>query len=124
MVFPNKIALEYDLSCIIGKSDISFSRKYHLIIFRQKMKDDLSQKNTWKYDIFCKCSEKMVFPRNSHWNMVFLQLSRNKIFLFSRNMISFFIFLLRTDMFKSSCIIENKFSPNQICTCMCSLKCW
>ena len=25
-----KIALEYDLSCIIGKDDISFSRKYDL----------------------------------------------------------------------------------------------
>ena len=27
------------------------------------MKDDLSQKNTWKYDIFFKCPEKMVFPK-------------------------------------------------------------
>ena len=27
------------------------------------MKDDLSQKNTRKYDIFFKCSEKMVFPK-------------------------------------------------------------
>ena len=27
------------------------------------MKDVLSQKNLWKYDIFCKCSEKMVFPK-------------------------------------------------------------
>ena len=30
------------------------------------MKDDLSQKkkkNTWKYDIFCKCSGNMVFPK-------------------------------------------------------------
>ena len=27
------------------------------------MKDDLSQKNTWKYDIFFKYSEKMVFPK-------------------------------------------------------------
>ena len=26
------------------------------------MKDDLSQKNTWKYDIFYKCPENMVFP--------------------------------------------------------------
>ena len=27
-----KIALEYDLSCIISKDDISFSRKYDLIL--------------------------------------------------------------------------------------------
>ena len=28
--FSKKIALEYDLSCIIGKDNISFSRKYDL----------------------------------------------------------------------------------------------
>ena len=55
-----KIALEFDLSCIIGKDDISISRKYDLTP-RRKMKDDLSQKNTQKYDIFSKCSENMVF---------------------------------------------------------------
>ena len=42
-----KIALEYDLSCIIGKGDISFSRKYDLNP-RRKMKDDLSQKKKKK----------------------------------------------------------------------------
>ena len=55
-----KIVLEYDLSCIIGKDDISFSRKYDL---RRKMKDDLSPKYTeiwyfleifWKDGIFKK----------------------------------------------------------------------
>ena len=40
-----KIALEYDLSCIIRKIDISFSENM-ILSFRQKMKDDLSQKNT------------------------------------------------------------------------------
>ena len=35
-----------------------------ILFFRRKMKDDLSQKNTWKYDIFFKCPEKMVFPKN------------------------------------------------------------
>ena len=54
------------------------------------MKDDLSQKNTWKYDIFFKCSEKMVFPKKSHWNMIFLVLSGKMIFLFPENMILFF----------------------------------
>ena len=42
----------------MGKDDISFSRKYDLTP-RPKMKDDLSQENTRKYDIFFKCSEKM-----------------------------------------------------------------
>ena len=32
-----------------------------ILLFRRKMKDDLSQKNIWKYDIFFKCSEKIVF---------------------------------------------------------------
>ena len=27
------------------------------------MRDELSQKNTWKYDIFFKCYEKIVFPK-------------------------------------------------------------
>ena len=29
-------------------------------------------KNTWKYDISFKCPEGMVFPKKSHWNMIFL----------------------------------------------------
>ena len=61
-----------------------------ILFFRRKMKDDLSQKNTWKYDIFFKCSEKMVFPKKSHWNMIFLVLSGKMIFLFPENMILFF----------------------------------
>ena len=34
-----------------------------ILFFRRKMKDDLSQKNTWKYNTFFKCSEKMVIPK-------------------------------------------------------------
>ena len=33
-----------------------------ILFFRRKMKDDLSEKITWKY-IFFKCSEKIVFPK-------------------------------------------------------------
>ena len=36
-----------------------------ILHLRRKMKDDLSQKNTWKYDIFFKLSEKMVFPKRA-----------------------------------------------------------
>ena len=53
------------------------------------MKDDLSQKNTWKYDIFFIRSEKMVFPKLSHWNMIFLISSGKMAFLFLENMILF-----------------------------------
>ena len=36
-----------------------------ILFFRRKMKDDLSQKNTWKYDIFFKCSGKIIFPKEN-----------------------------------------------------------
>ena len=58
-----KIALEYDLSCIIGKDN--FFSKNMILPPRRKMKDDLSQKNTRKYDIFFKCSQKMVFSKRT-----------------------------------------------------------
>ena len=35
----------------------------------------LKKQNTWKYDIFFKCSEKIVFPKKLHGNMIFLVLS-------------------------------------------------
>ena len=43
-----------------------------ILFFRWEKKDDLSQKNTWKYDIFFKCPKKMIFPKKLHWNMIFL----------------------------------------------------
>ena len=50
----------------------------------RKMKDDLSQKNTLKFDVFCKCSEKIVFPKKKkmHWNMISLVLSREILYFF------------------------------------------
>ena len=56
-----KIALEFDLSCIIGKYDISFSQKYDLTS-RRKMKDDLPEK---KIHGNIKCSEKMYFSKST-----------------------------------------------------------
>ena len=43
IVFPKKLAPEYDLSCTTRKNGISFSRKYD-IFSRRKVKDDISQK--------------------------------------------------------------------------------
>ena len=34
-----------------------------ILFFRRKMKDDLSQKSSWKYDIFFKCPKKLAFPK-------------------------------------------------------------
>ena len=48
-----KIALEYDLSCCnIKKDDISFSRKYDLILSAENERWSFSR-NTWTYYIFC-----------------------------------------------------------------------
>ena len=78
MVFPKKIALEYDLSRIIGKDHVSLSRKYNLNP-RRKMKEDLFQRNTRKYDIFFRRS----FQKGPRRDMVFLALS-GKMGFFSR----------------------------------------
>ena len=62
-----KIALEYDLICIIRKHDISFSHKNTILFFRRKMKDHLSQK--------------------IHGNMILSVCSVKILFLFPTNMI-------------------------------------
>ena len=75
-----------DISCIIRKDDIFFPENM-ILFFRRKMKDDLSQKTTWKYDTFFKCSKKIVFPKTPHWN--FIVSSGKMAFLFLENMIFF-----------------------------------
>ena len=47
-------------------------RKYHFILWRENERWSFP-KNRWKYDIFFKCPEKMVFPkRNRAWIWSFL----------------------------------------------------
>ena len=58
----------------LGKMNFLFPENMILPLGR-KIKDDLSQKNTWKNDIFFKRSEKMVFSKKLHRNMIFLVLS-------------------------------------------------
>ena len=51
------------------------------------MKDDLYQKkkkNTWKYDIFFKCSEKIVFPKKVAQEYDFSYIMRKDCISFSR----------------------------------------
>ena len=62
----------------------------NMILFsRQKMKDDLCQKNTWKYDLFFKYSEKIAFSEKPHWNMIFLVLSGKMVIFLPENVIFF-----------------------------------
>ena len=45
-----------------------------ILFFGRKMKDDLSQKNTWKCDIFFKCTEKIISPKKNHagiWSFLY-----------------------------------------------------
>ena len=62
IVFFQKIALEYDLYCIIRKDGVFFPENM-IFFFRRKMKDDLSQ----KYMIFSVYSVKMVFFSLQIW---------------------------------------------------------
>ena len=79
-----KIALEFDLSCIIGKDDISFFQKYDLTP-RRKMKDDLSQKKihgmSYFLQMFWKDGLKRWFDRAGTW---FFCYSLERWYFFSR----------------------------------------
>ena len=46
-----KVPLEYDLSGIMRKDGISFSRKYDILLMTEN--EIYFPKNTWKYDVFC-----------------------------------------------------------------------
>ena len=79
-----KIPLEYELSCIMRKDNISFfEKKIWFYSLDGKWKIFLN-KNTWKYDISCKCFEKMLFPKNCTGIWSFLYYQKKMIFLFSR----------------------------------------
>ena len=62
MVFPKKLRWNMIFLVLSGKMIFLF-RENMILYLRRKMKDDLFQKNTLKYDIFFKLSEKMVFPK-------------------------------------------------------------
>ena len=52
MVFPKKIMLEYDLSCISGKMVFFFSENMIFFLWTENERWSFSR-NTWRYDIFC-----------------------------------------------------------------------
>ena len=58
--------LHWNMIFLLLSGKIIFLFPENMILYlRRKMKDDLSQKNTQKYDIFFKLSEKMVFPKRA-----------------------------------------------------------
>ena len=64
MVFPKKSGWNMIFLVLSGKIMFLFPENM-ILHLRKKMKDDLSQKNTRKYDIFIKLSEKMVFSKSA-----------------------------------------------------------
>ena len=82
MVFPKWSHCNVIFLVLSGKIVFLFPENV-ILPFRRKMKDDLSQKNTRKYDIFFKRSEKMIFLKGPRWDMIFLLLSGKMVF-FSR----------------------------------------
>ena len=60
--FENKARWTMIFLVLSGKMIFLFPKNM-ILPLRQKMKDDLSQKNTRKCDIFFRCSEKMVFSK-------------------------------------------------------------
>ena len=89
MIFPKK--WHWNMIFLVSSGKMIFLFLENMILFfRRKMKDDLSQKkNTWKYDIFFKCSEKMVFQKKLHWNIIFLISWGKMEFIFPKSMICF-----------------------------------
>ena len=62
MVFSKKSCRNLIFLVLSGKTIFLFPERL-ILPLRRKMKDDLSLKSTPKYDIFFKCSEKMVFSK-------------------------------------------------------------
>ena len=85
-----KFVMDYDLSCVIGTYDISFSRKYDLTPY--------AENETWYFSKKKKIHGNMIFPSNVpkrwylqnglRWGMIFLVLS-GKIVFFPKNMVFF-----------------------------------
>ena len=95
-----KIELEYDLSCIIRKYDISFSKKYDLILqtknerwsFSKKRLENMifssnilkrePEKITLEYDLSCIFGKMVLFLPE---NMIFFLWTENERWSFLRN---------------------------------------
>ena len=113
---PKKIALEYDLSCIIGKDHVSFSQKYDLIPWTENERWSFSKKYTeiwyflksfWKDGLFKKgwtgtwsflyyLERWYFFPEN----MIFFPWAGSERWPFSRNTWKYDIFCVHVQVYK------------------------
>ena len=89
MIFPKSVTVIW--SSLYYQKKWFFFPKNMLSLFRLIFlkKNKQIKKNTWTYEVFFKCSKKIFFPKNSHWNVKYpcssFVISGKMIFLFSRN---------------------------------------
>ena len=113
--------LHWNMIFLLLSRKIKFLFPENMMLYlRRKMKDDLSQKNTRKYDIFFKLSEKMVFPKRAGpahdpsciiWkdgiffpeNMMFFLVGRNERRSFSGNTWTYDIFCVDVRVLQTWC---------------------
>ena len=98
VVFPKKPHWNLIFIILSGKMIFLFPENL-ILFFRCQQKDNLSQKITWKYDIFFKCPEKTVFPKSLYLNMTFFVISWIWFFFFfviSEKMV--FLFCRKNDI--------------------------
>ena len=67
-----KVALEYDISWIIRKDDISFPRKYDLIVWAENERWSFSKKKNVEIWYLLQMFQKDSLSKKSHRNMIFL----------------------------------------------------
>ena len=82
--FPKKLHWNMIFFIISVKIVFLFFQKYDIFSLDGKEKVIFLKKNTWKYDGFFRCSEKVVFLQKLHCNMIYFVISGKIVFLFSQ----------------------------------------
>ena len=94
-----KFALEYGLTCIIGKDDISVFWKYDITPWTENERWTFSKKHM-EILYFLQVFWKMIFSKRSHRNMSFLVLSGKMVFVFAETQYFFFAQKMKDDFSK------------------------
>ena len=94
-----------------------------ILFFRRKIKDDLSQKNTWNYDIVWYALKRRSFQkaRTRIWSFFNYQ---ERWYFYIPEIWSHFLFLTSNWHAQMILSLQITFSLNQICIRMWSWKCW
>ena len=82
---------------VLSRKTIFLFPENMILPFGRKMKNDFSQKNTWKYDILFGCFGTIIFPKRPHWSMTFLVLSEQIALVFPETRYFFFAWKIHGD---------------------------